>query len=108
MSNKVAVIGDRDSILIFKGLDISVFPVKDAENIPSLIESLSNDGYIIIFITEEYREGLGSFMEERASQTLPSIIPIPSHNGSTGIGKAIMQELVKKATGTDMLKESEV
>ena len=49
---KIAVIGDQNSIMIFKVLGFSVFPVEECEDIGKQIKELERNKFSIIYITE--------------------------------------------------------
>ena len=51
--SKIAVVGDKDSILGFKSLGIPVFDVTDAEQAGITVNRLAKEKFAVIFITEE-------------------------------------------------------
>ena len=48
---KIAVVGDKDSILAFKALGVDVFPVYDGDEARRTVDTIARDKYGIIFIT---------------------------------------------------------
>ena len=50
---KIAVVGDKDSILAFKALGVDVFNVYDEDEARKTVDTLARDNYGIIFITEQ-------------------------------------------------------
>ncbi|NLV89434.1 MAG: V-type ATP synthase subunit F, partial [Tissierellia bacterium] len=50
---KVAVVGDKDSILGFKALGVDVFPVVEKDEARRVVDTLARNKYGIIFITEQ-------------------------------------------------------
>ena len=51
--NRIAVIGDYDSIYGFASLGLSTFPVDGEEEAVRTLKNLASSGYGIIYITEE-------------------------------------------------------
>ena len=50
--DKIAVMGDYDSIYGFAALGLSTFPVENAETARKRLSTLVNSGYGIIYVTE--------------------------------------------------------
>ena len=48
---KIAVVGDRDSVLGFQALGLSVFPVETAEEARRVIHATAKEAYAIIYLT---------------------------------------------------------
>lgn len=107
---KLAVVGDKDSIISFKLLGVDVYPVNytdDVENLSNdlkkVLEHLVAKGYGIIFITEEYAKYCQNVIDRYKAQTLPMITLIPSNRGSLNIGMSKIDENIEKAIGTNIL-----
>lgn len=110
---KIAIIGDRDSVLGFMALGFSVFEAENAEDAGKLIDKLAADtlaahidnedeGYAVIYITQSYAEQLEEKISSYYSKTLPAIVPVPDINGS-GYGEKILKRAVERAVGADIL-----
>ena len=56
MVNKIAVIGDKDSVLAFKAVGVEVFDATTAQEAQSLLKKLSHGGYAVIFVAENLAE----------------------------------------------------
>ncbi len=100
---KIAVIGDKDSVLAFKALGVDVYTVNHQDEARRTVDSLAANQYGIIFITEQ----IGSLIEETISrydkESVPAIILIPSNQGTLNIGMDRIQNNVEKAIGTNIL-----
>lgn len=103
MVNKIAVIGDHDSIIGYKTLGMEVFAVTDAASATAVLNDLSKNGYVIIYITEQIASQIEETIAQYRSLRLPSVVPIPSISGKTGLGMQQVKESVKKAVGADIL-----
>lgn len=100
---KIGVMGEKDSVLGFKALGFSVFPVTSPEEAEKTLKDLAQTGYAVIYITEHVFEKLLNDIEEYKSRQLPAIIPIPGNQDSLGLGMKNIKKSVEKAVGADIL-----
>ena len=101
---KIGVIGDRDSVLGFKAAGLGVFPVENENNAgTALNHMLKEEEFAIIYITEQYADLLNETIEQYVDASLPAIIPIPSKDGTLGIGVSNVRRSVERAVGADIL-----
>ncbi|WP_238882296.1 V-type ATP synthase subunit F [Clostridium sp. YIM B02551] len=103
MYKKVGVVGDKDSVLAFKALGIDVFPVTGKEESRKIVDRLAMSDYAIIFITEQIAKDIQETIERYNKMTLPSIILIPSNQGTLNIGLQRISDNVEKAVGVNIL-----
>lgn len=102
---KVAVVGDKDSVMGFTALGIDIFPVYEADEIKKTIHKLAEEEYAIIYITEQcYLQGKDA-IDRYKDNELPAIIVIPGITGSMGLGMNEVRESAKRAVGVDVLFE---
>lgn len=104
-NNRIAVIGDKDSVLAFKAVGMDVYPVEDVSEAERMVKILARD-YAVIFVTEEIAENAREVLDRYKSRPYPAIIPIPSNKGSNGFGMAGVKADVEKAIGADILFNS--
>lgn len=102
---KIAVIGDKESILGFSAIGIDVFPVYEAQEAKNTIKSLQEKDYEIIYITEKLSLLIEDELEKYRVQSSPNIVTIPGNTGSMKIGAKQVKEYVKKAIGIDIFFE---
>lgn len=100
---KIGVIGDKDSVLGFKALGISVFPTTDIREASKLIHGLAKEKYAVIFITEQLAKDLDETINEFKDSLTPAIIMIPNNRGTLGLGMAGVKKSVERAIGADIL-----
>lgn len=100
---KIAAMGDKDSIYGFASLGISIFPVTDPAEGAHTLRKLADNGYGVIYITEQLAEGMLEEIERYASKPLPAIVPVPGVRGNTGFGLDSVSKFVEKAVGSDIL-----
>lgn len=100
---KVAVVGDKDSVLAFKALGVKVFTPITAEEIRKTINNLAKDGYGVIYITEQLAKKIPETIGRYNDEIVPSIILIPNSSGTLNIGMSRITENVEKAVGSNIL-----
>lgn len=100
---KIAVVGDKDSVLAFKALGVDVKISYDADHTRRIVDGLAKDNYGLIFITEQLAEKIEETIDRYNSVTVPAIVLIPSNKGSLGIGMKNIDKNVEKAVGSNIL-----
>lgn len=100
---KIAVVGDKNSVLAFKALGIDVYTVNVADEARKTVDTLANNNYGIIFITEQIANLIEETISRYDKEPVPAIILIPSNQGTLNIGMDRIQENVEKAIGTNIL-----
>ena len=100
--HKVAVIGDRGSVLAFQALGVDVFTPEEDHEIRNTIEHLARQDYAVIFMTAELAMRASETVERYQTAAVPAIIMIPNSRGSQGIGMAEISANVEKAVGMNI------
>lgn len=100
---KIAVVGDKDSILAFKALGVDVFPVYDGDGARRTVDTIARDKYGIIFITEQLASLIPDTIARYDKEIVPAVILIPSNQGTLDIGMKRINENVEKAVGSNIL-----
>lgn len=100
---KIGVIGDKDSILGFKAIGLSVFPVTQPSEAEKVLRELADEQYAVIYITEQIAKNLTAVIDEFSDRRFPAIIPIPGNQGTLGIGMQGVKKSVERAVGADIL-----
>lgn len=103
MKNKIAVVGDKDSVMLFKAVGLDVYYTNNAREAEKAIHSLAQEGYSMIYVTEQVAEQASEAIALYDTHTLPAIIPIPDKDGIRGAGMAGIRSNVEKAVGADIL-----
>lgn len=102
-TGKMAVIGDKDSVLAFKAAGVDVFSQTNPFEIRDTLKKLARSGYSIIFITEKQAAEVQEAIQRFKEQAYPIIIPIPDSSGTNGFGMKGIKADVEKAIGTDII-----
>ena len=102
---RVAVLGDRESIMGFRALGLDVYPAEPDTAGAVFDSALHAEGqpYAIIYVTEELVRPLKDRIDAVKEAMIPAIIPIPSRNGSLGLGMHALTDAVERAVGANIL-----
>lgn len=102
-SYKIAVLGDKDSVLGFKALGLDVFQAESVEEAKKTLHMLAKGSYAVIYLTEQYAAHMEAEIARYKDELTPAIILIPGKDGSLGIGQAAVKSAVERAVGADIL-----
>ena len=104
-SYKIAVIGDKDSIIGFKALGLEAIDVNTSEEAGEVFKRLvkNREEYAIIYITEQLAKELADEINAVKDKVTPAVILIPSKSGSLGIGMSSLKSAVERAIGSDII-----
>ena len=100
---KIAVLGDKDSVMGFKALGLEVCPVETPEEGREALHRMAKENYAILYVTEQLAAQLQSEISRYKDALTPAIILIPGKEGSLGIGMANVKTAVERAVGADIL-----
>ncbi|NCO24639.1 MAG: V-type ATP synthase subunit F [Candidatus Infernicultor aquiphilus] len=103
----IAMIGNRDSIIGFKLLGISIFPVSKKEETIEILNKIVKEKYAAVFITEEIAIQIFEKIEELQKNSLLSFTIIPNKFEKKNLGLKILEKNIEKAIGTDILFRKE-
>ena len=99
---KIAVLGDRSSVLGFKALGLEVFFAENAGEGHKKLAELIDGSYAVIYITETLAVELMPEIDRFKENVIPAIILIPGRTGSLGIGMSSLRSSVERAVGMDI------
>ena len=101
MTGKTAIVGDGDSIMVFKAAGVDSFPAEDAKKAREVLRKVARE-YAVIFLTEELARELGDFLKRFDEAPYPVVLTIPSKSGSTGFGAEQIRQASERALGVDL------
>ena len=90
MTGKMAIVGDGDSIMVFKAAGVATFPAENEKKARDTLRRIAKE-YQIIFLTEELARPLSEFLKRF------------SKNGSSGHGEELLKSAMERALGVDIL-----
>lgn len=96
------MIGDGDSIMVFRAAGVATFSAENEGKAREVLRKVAKD-YQIIFLTEELAKPLTEFLKRFDEEPYPVILSIPSQNGSTGYGTELLKSAMERALGVDIL-----
>ncbi|MCD8041259.1 MAG: V-type ATP synthase subunit F [Clostridia bacterium] len=102
MTGKMAIVGDGDSIMVFRAAGVDTFAAEDAKSAREAVRRAAKD-HGIIFVTEEFYKPNEEFMKRFDEEPYPVVISIPSKSGSSGYSDALLKNAMEKALGVDIL-----
>ena len=85
---KIAVLGDRDSVLGFRALGLDVFFADDAETGRKALRRLAQE--------------LSAEIARYQDDMLPAVILIPGKGGALGLADRALHAAVERAVGADI------
>ncbi len=100
---KIAVLGDRESVMGFKALGFETYPLTSSAEARELIARLANDTYAVIYITEQLASDIEDEIIKYKDSVTPAIILIPGKGGTLGTGMRALHNAVERAVGADIL-----
>lgn len=102
-SYRIAVMGDKDSVLGFKALGLSTYAVDSAEEARTTLHRIAKEDFAVIYVTETLAVELEHDINRYKDNLTPAIILIPGKEGSLGIGARNIKKAVERAVGADIL-----
>ena len=106
MSDRIAVVGDKESVYGFAALGLDVYYTNPAEDNTAMFRRICrSQSYSIIYITEAAAAALEEEVEKYRSEPSPAIILIPGVSGNTGEGLGAVRRSVEKAVGSDIFND---
>ena len=101
---KIGFIGERESVLGFVALGLSVHEARTPEAAAEILEKLVKDGtYAVILLTERLALEMSDVLARYNALPLPAITVIPGKGDEGGFGTAAMKSAVERAVGADIL-----
>ena len=98
---KIGVVGEESVVKGFLSLGFTVKSVTNANEAKDAIEDLKNDSCAVVYVTGNFYEKIDT--EKYKSDSVFSIIPIPTPNDSSSTGENRLKKYVEKAVGADIL-----
>ena len=100
---KVAVVGEKDSILGFKALGVATYPVTGGEEAARVLSEIVREKVAVVCITEAVAQQIMPQIQELNKKLLPAVVLIPNNQGTLGLGMMQIKKNAEKAIGADIL-----
>ncbi len=105
MNTKIAALGEKDIMLIFRAVGVAVFPVNTIIEAEDKLKKIIKEKYGIIFMTETIAIKLDSIIKQYSFKLLPSIVIIPGLGERNNYAINILRQAIIKAVGADVMAE---
>lgn len=102
MIGKTAIIGDGNSITVFRAAGVTAFAAEDEKTAREALRRAAKE-HKIIFITEELARLLGDFLKRFDESAYPVVLVVPSAKGTDGYGDETLKSAMERALGVDIL-----
>jgi vacuolar-type H+-ATPase subunit F/Vma7 len=104
MTDKIAIIGDIDTVVGFQlaGILKSNTPSDAASARRALLNFSKDSDVSIIIITERYADENREYIEELSQRPYPVIVEIPDKRGRLTKKESPLRKLVKRAIGVEL------
>ena len=102
-SYRIAVVGDKDSVLGFQALGLDVVPAGGPDEARAALHRLARENYAVIYLTEQLAAQMEGDIARYQDALAPAIILIPGKEGSLGLGARAIHQAVERAVGADIL-----
>lgn len=106
MKSEIAVVGNLDSILVFKSIGLDVFEVADKDSTINVIENLLSN-YKIIYITDDFAPFIENIIKETSKEMFPIITIIPSGTNNSDYALKNIENSVEHTLGINILSQKE-
>ena len=103
-SDKIAVIGDRDTVTGFRVVGVSEcsVPSSPEEARDSLYRYFRDPTMGLVMITEPLAAEVEDTIVELSQSPVPVILLIPDRDGTTGAYETVLKELIRRAVGIEI------
>lgn len=105
MLYRAAVIGDSQTVIGFKAVGLTTANANDGADAARQLHRLAAGGYAVIYITEQLAAQIEQDIARYNDTPEVAVIPIPSLEGTLGIGQRGLHKAVERAVGADILKQ---
>lgn len=103
MKTKIAALGEKDIMLIFKAIGADVFDIDEGTNAEMILRDVIRQSYKIIFVTETAAARLDRMIKSYMGQVSPSIVVIPGLKERTKYAVNMLRASLIKAVGADVM-----
>jgi len=107
MKTKIAALGEKDIMLIFKSIGVDVFNIDEGINPEQVLKQVIKESYKIIFVTETAALKLDRMIKSYMGEVSPSIVVIPGLGERTKYAVNMLRDSLIKAVGADVMIEKE-
>lgn len=104
MDKHIAVIGDKNSVLLFKAIGCDTFSPKK-ERLPAIFSQIV-ENYKVVYIFSSFAQVVEGSIQECAKKTYP-IVTVIKENNEDMYASAVLERQIKKALGSNIVLNGE-
>lgn len=106
MEGKIAVLGDVDFVMPFSALGLDTFAViQEHKDITSSAKKIIDEKYALVVVPEHIAPIAEEVFSTQENMPTPCIVVVPFTAESEGLATKELGEVLKMATGIDILRE---
>jgi len=106
-TNKVAVLGDADFVMPFSALGVDTYAVgQTTADITESANKIISDKYALVVVAENIAPMLEEIFSAQMNSPTPCIVVVPFTTESEGFATKALGEVLKMATGINILQNS--
>jgi len=107
MEGKVAVLGDADFVMPFSALGLDTYSVGQTdEQIVESAQKIIGEKYALVVVAENIAPVLEEIFAAQQDSPTPCIVVVPFTTESEGFATRALGEVLKMATGINILQNS--
>jgi len=99
-NNKMAAVGNKDTVQIFKSVGMDVYFETDADGLRDILRALVAREYAIVLIPEQDAEKVSDYLNIRSTHPYPIFLTVPDGVSNSGYSVEQAKRKMEKAMGT--------
>jgi V/A-type H+-transporting ATPase subunit F len=105
MEGKIAVLGDTDFVMPFSALGIDTFAVEQRpDEIAESAREIVDENYALVVVAEDIAPKAEEVFADFRDKPIPCVVVVPFTTESEGYATQALGQVLKMATGIDILK----
>jgi len=106
MEGKVAVLGSADFVMPFSSLGLDTYTAGEtAEQAIESAKTIIDGKYVLVVVAENIAEVVEEIFSTHQNMPTPCIVVVPFTTESKGFATQALSEVLKMATGINILRE---
>jgi vacuolar-type H+-ATPase subunit F/Vma7 len=107
MEGKVAVLGDADFVMPFTALGVDTYAVgRERDEVAEAAEKIVQAEYAMLVVSEDIAAIADEVLAATEKKAVPCTVVVPFTTESGGFATEALGQVLKLATGIDILKSS--
>jgi len=104
MDGKVAVLGNADFVMPFSAMGLDTYPVGARDEITDAAQQILERKYALVVVAENVAKAADEVFESVRKEPVPGIVVVPFTTEPEGFATRALGEVLKRATGIDILQ----